>query len=179
MKGLEPMRKTHHLLSYVLVTVCLLLSTTACAHAKVGFINTQRLVNESERGKAASLELQKLRKEKEIAIKTKEIELRDFQDTLKKEADTIPANVLPEKIEPLRKLNREYKRMIADAKEDLNRENRELVALILKEAATAVENVVKKHNYTMIIKDPNVIAYVAPASDITDLVLEELNALNK
>lgn len=166
-------------LAYICVALCTLLSIAGCAHAKVGFIDTQRLVNESKQGKAASLELQAMRKEKEKAIKAKETEILSLQETLKKESDTMASDEKQEKLETFRKLNREYKRMIADAKDDLARENRELVAVILNKAATAVENVVKKHNFTMIVKEPSVIAYVAPSADITDLVLEELDKVNR
>lgn len=65
--------------------------------------------------------------------------------------------------------------MVADAKEDISREDRELVALILKKADDILKKVAKKKRFSIILKDPNAIGYLDPDVDITDLVLKELN----
>ena len=65
--------------------------------------------------------------------------------------------------------------MVADAKEDISREDRELVALILKKADDILKKVAKKKRFSIILKDPNAIGYLDPDVDITDLVLKELD----
>ncbi len=65
--------------------------------------------------------------------------------------------------------------MVADAKEEIKRQDRELVARILKKADGALKKVAKKKKYTIILKDPNAIGYLDPEVDITDAVLKELN----
>lgn len=93
---------------------------------KVGFINFQRLLNQSKIGKAARVEINELR-------------------------DT------------------------GASKEAINNREKELVSAILKNARKALADVARKLKYTIIIKDPNIIAYLDPGSDITDLVIKELD----
>jgi outer membrane protein len=64
---------------------------------------------------------------------------------------------------------------VDDAKEDITREDRQLVAIILGKANDILKNVAKKKKYSIILKDPNSIGYLDPDVDITDLVLKELN----
>jgi len=78
-------------------------------------------------------------------------------------------------VEALKKLYKDYQRMVADAKEDISREDRELVALILKKADDILKKVAKKKRFSIILKDPNAIGYLDPDVDITDLVLKELD----
>jgi len=80
-----------------------------------------------------------------------------------------------DKVEALKKLYKDFQRMVADAKEDISREDRELVALILKKADDILKKVAKKKRFSIILKDPNAIGYLDPDVDITDLVLKELN----
>ena len=70
---------------------------------------------------------------------------------------------------------KEYQRLVADAKEDITREDRELVSIILKKADNVLKRVAKNNKFTIILKDPNAIGYLDPSVDITDLVLKELN----
>jgi outer membrane protein len=64
---------------------------------------------------------------------------------------------------------------VADAKEDITREDRQLVSIILEKANDILKKVAKKKKYTIILKDPKTIGYLDPDVDITDLVLKELN----
>ncbi len=165
---------------YLLTTACLLLlafcfGNTAVAEGKVGYINLQRLVNESNMGKAAKQEILKLRKGKEKAAVNKLNEV----NRLKKEIDTKGAKMAPDKkrktIEALKKAYKEYQRLVADAREDITREDRQLVSIILKKADGVLKRVAKRKKYTIILKDPNAVGYLDPKVDITDAVLKELN----
>ncbi|MEE8431795.1 MAG: OmpH family outer membrane protein, partial [Candidatus Desulfatibia sp.] len=89
--------------------------------------------------------------------------------------DKLPARERRDKVELLQKMNKDYQRLVADAKEDIAREDRQLVALILEKANDILKSVAKKKKYTIILKDPKTIGYLDPAVDITDLVVKELN----
>ncbi|MEA3279491.1 MAG: OmpH family outer membrane protein, partial [Thermodesulfobacteriota bacterium] len=71
----------------------------------------------------------------------------------------------------------DYQRLLADAKEDILKEDREVVSIILQKADNVLKKVAKKKKYTIILKDPNAIGYLDPKIDITDDVLEELNKM--
>ena len=162
------------------LTVGCLVVAMACGNAlyaadKVGYINLQRLVNESEMGQAAKKNLEKLRKEREKAIAAKLQEINRLKEIIKAKDSKLSAAERRDKLEAFQKGYKEYQRMVADAKEDITREDRELVSIILDKADGVLKKVAKKQHYAIILKDPNAVGYLDPEVDITDEVLKELN----
>jgi len=161
------------------IVCCIFLSLAFCtatyAAEKVGYINLQRLVNESKMGKAAKMEIRKLRKEKEEAIAVKLGEFNKLKQVINKKGDKMSPREKRGKIEALKRAYKDYQRLMADAKEDILIEDRELVAIILEKADGVLKKVAKKKRYTIILKDSNAIGYLDPSVDITDDVLKELN----
>jgi len=168
------MKKTI-IFSIVCCFVMLLLNGVSYAQDKVGYINLQRLVNESTMGKAARAEIEKLRSEKETLLKNKLKEINDLRDLINKEGDKMDAATRQERIKALNKANKEYQRLAEDAKEDLTNEDNELVAIILQKADGVLKSVAKSKKYAIILKDANAVGYLDPSVDITDDVLKELN----
>jgi outer membrane protein len=150
-------------------------SVAFAANNKVGFINLQRLVNESKMGKSAREDILKLRREKEKTVATQQKRITQLRDKINTGAASMSAAEKQDKVEALKKLYKDFQRMVADAKEDISREDRELVAIILKKADGVLKKVAKKKKFSIILKDPKAVGYLDPDVDITDLVLKELN----
>ena len=161
------------LLSMVMVLAWALGAGSALA--KVGYINLQRLVNESEMGQAAKDEILKLRKEREQAVAAKLQEINRLKELINAKDSKMSAAERREKLEAFQKAYKEYQRIVADAKEDIAREDRQLVSIILDKADGVLKKVAKKQKYAIILKDPNAVGYLDPEVDITDDVLKELN----
>jgi outer membrane protein len=147
----------------------------AFAEGKVGYINLQKLVNGSELGKNARLDIQKLQKAKQDAAAEKQRQVKQLEDLLKQKGDSMPADEKRQKLEALQTAYKDLKRAVEDANEEIKREDRELVAIILKKADGVLKKVAKEQGYTIILKDPNALGYLDPSVDITDLVLKELD----
>jgi len=120
------------------VSGCLLLGLALCATSyaadKVGFINVRRLINESKMGKEAKANLQKMRQEKEALLNTKLRDINRLKDYLNKQGDKLSSRKRREKIEQLQRNYRDYQRLVADTKEDIAWEDRQLVSIILEKA---------------------------------------------
>jgi len=142
---------------------------------KIGFINLQRLVNESKMGKAARDDLLKMRKQKEDAVSKKGEDIKKLRDEINARGDKMAMQEKRDKLEVLQKAYKDYQRMVDDARDDIAREDKELVALILEKADPILKEVAKKNGFAIILKDPNAVGYLDPANDITNLVLTELN----
>lgn len=164
----------------ILTFVCcafmvMLFASTSISAEKVGYINLQRLVNESKMGQAARADIQKMRAGKEAEVTKKLKDINQLKDDINKNREKMKITERRDKIEILQKAYKEYQRMVADAKEDITREDKELVTIILQKADGVLKGVAKKNGYAIILKDPNALGYLAPEADITDLVLKELN----
>jgi len=153
--------------------------TTTYAWDKVGYINLQRLVNESKMGKLAKSNIEKLRKEKQAEIDRQQKKIQELDAIIKKNGDLMGALNKAEKTEELQRLYKNFKRMVADAKEELANEDGKLVATILEQADGVLKQVAKNKKYSIILKDPDAIGYLDPKVDITDAVILEFNKLVK
>ena len=163
-------------LKLITVIVCLIfLLSFSNAKAKVGYINLQRLVNESKMGKVARQELKKLREKKEKVVEEKLAQINKLKQYINDKGDKIEPDDKSEKINKLKKEYKEYQRMVEDAKEDIVREDKELVGIILNKADSVLKKVVIKEKFTIIIKDPDSIGFLDPSVDITDKVLKALD----
>ncbi|RJR49615.1 MAG: OmpH family outer membrane protein [Desulfobacteraceae bacterium] len=145
------------------------------AQEKVGYINLQKLVSESKIGQKAKAELEALRKKKQADVTRKQQEVTKLRDLLTKGGDKMQPKERAAKQDEFQKANKEYQRMLADARQDIQKEDRELVSSILAQADPILKDVAKKNKFGIILKDPNAIGYLDPALDITDKLIKELN----
>lgn len=159
----------------VVIAAVFVLCGVSYAEQKVGYINLQRLVNESKMGEAAKKDIEKLRMQRQTTINNKLAEVNKLKDLLEKSGKGMSAKERKDVAESLQKVYKEYQRLLADAREEITREDRELVAVILEKADGVLKAVAKKQKYTMILKDPNTVGYLDPSVDITDEVVKELN----
>ena len=150
-------------------------ATAEAADGKVGFINLNRLVRESEMGQKARADLVLLREKKEKEVDRQAQALKQLREELNSRGEGMAEAEKKDKTEQLQKVYKDYQRLVADAKEDITREDRDLVATILKAADDILKDVAKKKKFSIILKDPNVIGYLDPEVDITDEVLKALN----
>jgi len=169
------MRKNNLLVIAGCIVLALVWCTSSFAAEKVGYINLQRLVSESKMGKDAKADILKMRTTKQAVLNNKLSDINKLRDFINTKGDKLAAGDRRAKVELLQKMYKEYQRLVDDAKEDITREDRQLVAIILGKANDILKNVAKKKKYSIILKDPNSIGYLDPAVDITDLVLKELN----
>jgi outer membrane protein len=169
------MRKRILVLMICCIVLVLGLSVVSHAEDRVGYINLQRLVNESAMGKAAKTDIIKLRGEREAVLRNKLKEVNGFKELINKEGNSMDPADKRDKVQKLKRVYKEYQRLLADAREDIANEDKELVAIILQKADGVLKKVAKKKKFAIILKDPNAIGFLDPSVDITDAVLKALN----
>ena len=169
------MRKIVFRSASICIALILGITTVSIAADKVGYINLQKLINDSEMGKAAKNNIQKLRQEREALLKEKLAEVNKLKDYINKEGSKMDPNESRDQVQLFNKAYKDYQRLLADAKDDIANEDRDLVAVILQKADPVLKKVARQKEYTIILKDPNAIGYLDPGVDITDDVLKELN----
>ena len=151
------------------------IATAEAADGKVGFINLKRLMRESQMGQKARADLSLLREKKQKEVDRQGGIVKQLREELNTRSQKMSEAETKQKAEHLQGVYKDYQRLVADAKEDIQREDRELVATILKAADGILKDVAKKKKFSIILKDPDVIGYLDPEVDITDDVLKALN----
>lgn len=161
----------------VAIAMVLLFCVNSYAADKVGFINVQKLVSGSKMGKKATAEIQKLKDSENEKINKRRTEIDELNNKFKAESRKKDVNQSGLKllIEEIQLKDKEYKRLVADAREMLAKKDRELVVEILLKADPILKKIAKKKGYSIILRDRGTLAYLDPAVDVTDEVIKKLD----
>lgn len=154
--------------------LALMVANVAQAQAsKVGFVNPQRIINESKIGRVAQDDLARLGKEKDRRVRDALSRVEKLQDALKVDTMSVSEQQITE--EELRIAVRDYERLVENSNLEIQSEERRLIQFVMRRADSILQSIAKEMGFTMILTDPEIIGYVAHSMDITDRVISELN----
>lgn len=158
------------------VTLFCLTVLTPCvalAEQKVGFVNPQRLIDESKIGQAAQQDLAKLGKEKDRQIRESAKSINELKARL---ADTTLSESEQRMLESkLQALYEQHDKLIQKSNEDIQIEEARLIQFIMKRADASLKDIAKGKGFSLVITDPDIIGYIDDSADLTDLVIQDLN----
>lgn len=157
----------NHLINFI---VLFIFATAAVGadNIKIGYIDGVKLIEKAPQGDAAKAALEAEFKPREQEIIELRTNIREAEEAL----DPKSENLSKEQRE-LRDQRRDLKRMQQEMREDLNLRRNEELANLQKLISNAIIKMAKQENFDLIVQDA---VYASPAIDITDAVLEKLNA---
>jgi outer membrane protein len=158
----------------IISSVILLASCMAIAQAaefRIGFVDTERILRESEQAVRAEKKI-----EKEFAVRDQEIkkltkQIKDQQTTLDKEGSKLSDSSRRIKERELANLNLQLQTQQREFREDLNLRKNEELAQVLAKADKAIRAIAQSEEYDVILQEA---VYRNPKVDITDKVLKYL-----
>ena len=144
------------------------------------FVDLQRVMLESEKGKEAKRlltdEANKIKKNLDI----KQSEIQKMKDALEKQTATITPEARADKEKQYQAKLKDYQRIVNDSQAELQQKDMEYTQKILKEVEDIVKAVAAKEKYTMIIeKNQGGILFGAPSIDITAKIITAFNESGK
>ena len=142
-------------------------------NARIGFVNTDRMLREAAPAKTAQTKL-----EQEFSRREKEIDdagatLKTASERFEREAPTLSESQRQNRQRQLMDQDREFQRKRREFQEDLNSRKQEELQQILDRANRVVKQVAEAEKYDVILQEA---VYVNPKLDITDKVIKALNA---
>ena len=164
---------------WLVIGMLLLTCSSAWAQGvKIGFIDIQRIVAESQAGKKAKDRFQAQVKKAEADIQKERQDLEKLKTDLDKKGPLL-------KEEERRNLEADFQRRsvalqrsMSDQQQELQRKNNEMMAEILKELEQVVTEVGKSEKFTLILERSQIL-YSDQAVDITSKVIEVYNNRTK
>jgi outer membrane protein len=165
---------------WLAIAVLVLSGSVALAQEriKIGFIDIQRVISESQPGKRAKDRFQAQVKKAESDV------VKERQDLEKLKADIEKKGPLL-KDEERRNLEADYQRRsvtlqraMSDYQQELQQKNNEMMADILKELEQIVNEVGKADKFTLILERSQIL-YSDQGIDITSKVIETYNSRKK
>jgi outer membrane protein len=155
-----------------------LLPAVAQAQQKIGFVNPQRVVNETRLGKMAKADLARYVAEKERLAKESAAQVA----VLRKEADGVALSAAERtrREEAYRRKSRLHETLLQENSRDIKAEEAKLLQYVMRRADSVLEDIGRKGGYAMIITDPAAVGYVDKANaDLTERVIRELDSKGK
>ena len=146
------------------------------AAARIGFVNTDRILREAVPAKAAQTKL-----EQEFSRRDKDLDdagaaLKTESDQFEREGPTMSESQRQLRQRQLMDQDREFQRKRREFQEDLNARKQEELQHIIDRANKVVKQVAESEKYDVILQEA---VYVNPRLDITDKVIKVLNAADK
>ena len=148
---------------------------------KVGMIDADRIVQESNKGKAFLASLDEMSKNLKNDIQTKTGELQTLESDLKTKAVSLSENNLRELENKVTGLRTEIQRMNSDAERKMETALNDGLDVIRKEMIPIIRSVAIEKNLDLVLNlgPKSQVVYFHDRIDITDLVIEKYNETQK
>ncbi|OIO03364.1 MAG: hypothetical protein AUJ49_04435 [Desulfovibrionaceae bacterium CG1_02_65_16] len=150
----------------------------ARAQQKIGFVNPQRVVNETRLGQMAKADLARYVAEKERMARDSAAQLA----LLKREAEApgLSVSERARRDDALRRKAGQHEALVQENARDIKAEEAKLLQYVMRRADAVLEDIGRKGGYAIIFTDPNAVGYVDKASvDLTSRVARELDSRGK
>jgi len=144
------------------------------------YIDLQRVMLESEKGKEAKKALTSEAERLKKNLDGKQEELQKMKDTIEKQGATITPDARAEKEKQYQIKLKDYQRLYNDYQGELQQKDMEFTQKIVKDLEEIIKNMGEKEKYMLILeKNQAGILYGAPAVDITNKVINLYNEAAK
>jgi outer membrane protein len=161
---------------FVAAILCLLPLSALCQALNMAYVDLQRVMAESEKGKEAMKTLKAEADRLKKSLDTKQEELQKLKDTLEKQGTMITPEARAEKDKQYQSKVKDYQRLANDYQAELQQKDGEFTQKIIKELEVVIKSLGEKEKYSIIFERSQAgLLYAAPALDITSRVITLYN----
>ncbi len=145
---------------------------------KVGVVDIQGVLEQSQRGQAAKQKLAQERTGRQKELEGKQQEVQKLQADFEKQAPVLSDAAKREKSEAIQRKAREVQRLFEDASRDFEKRVREAEMDVTREIFSVIQEYGKDQGYSVILERSTVV-YVAGAVDLTAEIVKRFDAKSK
>lgn len=151
-------------------------SASALAVDKIGFINLQEIMQDSNSGKKAADDFKKFYEKGTQEIKAAEKELKKMKEDLEKQGSIMTQSSRNEKENAYQKKMRDYQLLVNDTNEELKKRDQEMTQKLMPGIIKIVRSIAEKEKYTLVVDVATMpVPYFAKENDFSKRVIEEFN----
>ena len=162
-------------LSQIVATVLLAGAATLGAQAqevKIGYVNSERILRETNLAKAAETKLQAEFSRREKALVDLETKLRGAAEKLDKDSPALSEAERGRRQRELIEQDRDLQRKRREFNEDVAQRKNEELAAVIEKANKVIKQIFEQEKYDLIVQDA---IHASPRVDITKKVIDALN----
>ena len=142
---------------------------------KIGVVDLQKILETSNSGKAAQMELKAQRDKMQADMKQRGNEIQEIESRMQREAMVMSKETREEKEREHRIKVSDFQALQRKYQSDLQEIERKLMGKLQTEITSLVSDIAKKDGYLLVISNIGVI-YSLPSTDLTERLIQELNA---
>ena len=140
---------------------------------KIGYVNSERVLRESNAAKAAQTKLEVEFGKRERELNDATTKLKTAADKLEKDAPTLGEAERTRRQRELVDQDRDLQRKRREFQEDLNQRRNEELAGVVERANRVIRQIYESEKYDLILQE---VVFASARVDITDKVIRTLNA---
>jgi len=145
--------------------------------AQIGFVDLQRVLVGSKRGKEVLAKLQAEKDAKQREIEAQEKEIRQVEVNLEKQRDALTEDARKDREREIRDRTRDLRRTVEDLDRSFSERGRDLQQKLIQDVAVVVRAYGKEKGYLLIMeKRLSGVLYGSEAVDLTDEVIAAYDA---
>jgi outer membrane protein len=145
----------------------------AAQELKIGYVNSERVLRESNAAKAAQTKLETEFSKREKDLSEVASRLKAASDKLEKDAPTLAEGERTRRQRELIEQDRDFQRKRREFQEDLNQRKNEELSAVVERANRVIKQVFESEKYDLILQEA---VFASSKVDITDKVIKALNA---
>jgi outer membrane protein len=145
----------------------------AAQELKIGYVNSERVMRESNPAKAAQAKLQAEFSKREKELDDAAAKLKAAADKLEKDAITLSEAERNRRQRELVESDRDLQRKRREFQEDLNQRRNEELAGVIERANRVIRQIYENEKYDLVLQE---VIFAGPRVDITEKVIKVLNA---
>jgi len=151
-------------------------ATTVDAQVKIGVVDLQRAINETEDGRQAKRRLKKVFDERQQSLNKKQEALKAQKESLERQQDVLSQDALKKKVEKYQADLMELQNEYVQYQEELSTKEGELTQKILEKMQAILRRIGQTDGYTMIIEaNEGGVVWVPSNLDLTDVLIQRYN----
>ena len=160
-----------------LVGSALLPHAVSAQAAKIGVVDLQRAINETEDGRKAKERLKKLFDSRQQGLDKKQQELKKLKDELDQQKNVLARDVLETKVEAYQKQLVELQQVYVENQKELAEKEGELTKDIVARMEKILRRIGQTDGYSLIVeRGEGGVIFVPTNLDLTDVVIQRYNA---
>jgi outer membrane protein len=165
--------------AWVITGLCLA-SVVRAEEPKIGYVDLQRALNESDAGKKAKEEFKVDVDKLQAKLKKQKDEIDNLKEQLEKKSLVVKEEERGNLEEEYRKKLRDFERNYKDSQADLQKKDNELTGSIIKDLQEVIREYGERQGYTVILENSSsAVLYGAKSADLTDEVIRMYNGRKK
>jgi outer membrane protein len=149
----------------------LLVSAGVMAEGRIGFVNSQRILNDAPQAARAKKKIEKDFEKRDQELQRIAKQLQGLQETMDKNSVTMAESERRTKEREFGELNRDFQRKQREFREDLSQRQNEEMAAIFERVNKIIKQIAEAEKYDIIFQEA---VYANPRIDITDKVIKAL-----